>query len=234
MRSVEILTEVEDSRGLRRALLCRYDVRSAVATADLWFDPICPWAWVVSRWLTEVERVRDVHMRPHVMSLAVLNEFASGVADGKVAGQDREWAPVRVMTVTGMSLGDQSVRDLYAALGQLIHVERMPVGRDLFALALGRAGLPHSLANAANDPFYDSFVRASHHAGADPLGDIAACPVMHVAGPDGAPVGFVGPLVTPYPRGEAAGRLWDAVALAAATEGFFSLRRLITRTPDPG
>jgi hypothetical protein len=108
----------------------------------------------------------------------------------------------------------------------------MPVGRDLFALALGRAGLPHSLANAAADPHYDAHIRASHHAGADPLGDIAACPVINLPGPDGAPVGFVGPLVTPFPTGDAAGRLWDAVAQAAATEGFFSLRRVITRQPD--
>jgi hypothetical protein len=211
-----------------------------VAAVDLWFDPICPWAWVVSRWLTEVTRVRDVQIRAHVMSLAVLNESRSGPADGEDAGTDAgvaagrysEWAPVRVMTATKSSMGDQGVLDLYTQLGPLIHIERMPVGRDMFAFALGRAGLPHSLANAAGEPFYDSLVRASHHAGADPLGDIAACPVIHVAGPDGASTGFVGPLVTPYPRGEAAGRLWDAVALAGATEGFFSLRRPITRSPD--
>ena len=185
-----------------------------MATADLWFDPICPWAWVVSRWLTEVTHVRDVEIRPHVMSLAVLNESRSladsgtGSKDPSAgAGQDSDWAPVRVITATQKSMGDQAVLDLYTTLGPLIHVERMPIGRDMFAFALGRARLPHSLANAARHPFYDSFVRTSHHAGADPLGDIAACPVIYVAGPDGAPTGFVGPLVTPYPRGEAAGRL---------------------------
>jgi hypothetical protein len=198
-----------------------------VTTADLWFDPICPWAWVVSRWLTEVEHVRDVRMRLHVMSLAVLSEER---ANGETAGDDA-WAPVRVMTATGLSLGDQAVRDLYAALGPLIHVDRRPVNRDMFAVALGLARLPHSFANAARDGYYDSHIRASHRIGAEALGDVAACPVIQLSGPDGAPVGFVGPLVTPYPRGEAAGRLWDAVALAAATEGFFSLRRLITRDP---
>jgi hypothetical protein len=207
-----------------------------VAAADLWFDPICPWAWVVSRWLTEVTRVRDVQIRPHVMSLAVLNEPRSELADGEAAsaaaGQDSDWAPVRVIVATQSSMGDQAVLDLYAELGPLIHVERMPIGRDMFAFALGRAGLPHSLANAAGVPFYDPLVRASHRAAVEPLGDIAACPVIQLAGPAGAPTGFVGPLVTPYPRGEAAGRLWDAVALAGATDGFFSLRRLITRDPD--
>jgi hypothetical protein len=209
---------------------------SAMAAADLWFDPICPWAWVVSRWLTEATRVRDVQIRPHVMSLAVLNEspsrLTSGDATSAAAGQDSEWAPVRVMAATQSLVGDQAVLDLYSELGPLIHHERMPIGRDIFAFALGRAGLPHSLANAAGDPFYDSLVRASHRIGAGPLGEIAACPIICVAGPDGTPTGFVGPLVTPYPRGESAGRLWDAVALAAATDGFFSLRRLITRGPD--
>jgi hypothetical protein len=212
-----------------------------VAAADLWFDPICPWAWVVSRWLTEAARVRDVEIRPHVMSLAVLNEvpptLVDGETDGKdasaAAGQDSQWAPVRVITATQLSLGDQAVLSLYTELGPLIHVDRMPICRDLFAYALGRAGLPHSLANAAGEPFYDPLVRASHRTGSEPLGEIAACPIIHVAGAEGTPTAFVGPLVAPYPRGEAAGRLWDAVALAGATDGFFSLRRPITRSPDP-
>jgi hypothetical protein len=202
-----------------------------VATADLWFDPICPWAWVVSRWLIEVERVRDVQMRPHVMSLAVLNEDPPNAVEAEPAPPPDACAPVRVVAATQLSLGNQAMRDLYTALGPLIHVERMAIGRDMFALALGRAGLPHTLANAARDPHYDAAVRASHHAGLDPLGDVAACPVLHVTGPDGQPIAFVGPLVTPYPRGEPAGRLWDAVALAAATDGFFGLRTRLTREP---
>ena len=202
-----------------------------MATADFWFDPICPWAWLVSRWLIEVEHVRDVKVQPHVMSLAALNENRLDMTDDERVMLHDAWLPVRVVAAAGLSLGSQAVRDLYAALGSLIHVERMAIGRDMFALALGRAGLPHTLANAARDPFYDTTVRASHHAGVDPLGDVAACPVLHVAGPGGEPVAFMGPLVTPYPRGEAAGRLWDAVSLAAATDGFFGLRRLVTRLP---
>jgi hypothetical protein len=202
-----------------------------LATADLWFDPICPWAWQVSRWLTEAEQVRDIHWRPHVMSLSVLNEDRPDLTGDDHAALRDAWLPVRVIAATGLSLGNEAVRDLYTALGPLIHAKRMAIGRDMFALAFGRAGLPHSLANAARDPFYDSTVRASHHAGVDPLGDVAACPVLHVAGPDGESIAFMGPLVTPYPRGEAAGRLWDAVTLAAATDGFFGLRRLLTRSP---
>ncbi len=167
----------------------------------------------------------------HVMSLSALNEDRLTVPDDERAALRDAWQPVRVVTATGLSLGGMAVRSLYSALGPLVHTDRMAIGRDMFALALGRAGLPHSLANAALDPSYDAAVRASHHAGVDPLGDVAACPVLHVAGPYGESVGFIGPLVTPYPRSEAAGRLWDAVALAAATDGFFGLRRLVARSP---
>src|SRR5262249_55721386 len=161
-------------------------------SADLWLDPTCPWAWSVWRWLTEVERVRDVRLRPHVMSLSVLNGQSTG--DG--------WQPVRVTMATALSLGDDGVRALYQALAPLIHVDPPPVDRDLSARARGRAGLPPSLANATLSPFYDDAIRASHHAGVDTVGEIAACPVLHLAGPDGDPIAFVGPLVTPYPRGE--------------------------------
>lgn len=170
-------------------------------------------------------------MQPHVMSLSALNEDRPNVPDDERAMLRDAWLPVRVVVATGLSLGSQAVRDLYTALGPLIHVDRMAIGRDMFALALGRAGLPHTLANAARDPSYDAAILASHHAGVDPLGEVAACPVLHVAGPKGEPVAFMGPLVTPYPRGEAAGRLWDAVELAAGTDGFFGLRRLVTRSP---
>jgi hypothetical protein len=202
-----------------------------VATADFWFDPICPWAWTFSRWLAEVEAVRDVHARPHVMSLSVLNENRVDMTDDERVMLRDAWQPVRVVAAAGLSLGDQALRDLYSALGPLIHVERMAIGRDMFALALGRAGLPHTLANAALDPSYDVAVRASHHVGVDPLGDVAACPILHTAGTGAESVAFMGPLVSPFPTGEAAGRLWDAVALAAATDGFFGLRRLVTGSP---
>jgi hypothetical protein len=123
------------------------------------------------------------------------------------------------------------VRAFYTAIGGLIHAEKKPINRDLYAHALSRAGLPHTLANAALTDAYDDVIRSTHHAGIDPLGPWGACPIVHVPGPDGEPVAFMGPVVTPYPRGEAAGRLWDAVIGAAATDGFIQLRRHLDRTP---
>jgi hypothetical protein len=203
-----------------------------LATAHLWFDPICPWSWLTSRWLLEVEAVRDVTAQFHVMSLALLNEDRPPPPPEYVEALRQSWGPLRVLTAAGLSFGPDAVRDLYTSIGGLIHRERAPINRDLLAHALTRAKLPHTLANAANDAFYDRAVRESHAQGASLTGDDCGTPVLKLGRPDGGTTGFFGPVVTPYPRGEAAGQLWDAVALAAATDGFFELKRTRTVQPD--
>ncbi len=197
-----------------------------MASADTWFDPLCPWAWLTSRWLLEVEKVRDVRVHFHLMSLAFLNE-----GDSTLSRTSNSWGPVRVAMATRLSLGADSLRDLYTALGTLIHKEHAPVNRDLYAHALSRSGLPHTLANAAETTFYDDAIQVSHHEGMDPIGGLAGCPVIHLQTASGERIALFGPVVTPYPRGEAAGRLWDGVVLAADTDGFFELKRFRTREP---
>jgi len=200
-----------------------------VALVTMWFDPICPWAWLTSRWLLEVERLREVQVQFRVMSLMVLEENHGGARD---PAQMREaWGPVRVAIATDLAYGAQALRDLYSALGSLIHIGRAPIDRELYALAATRAGLPHTLANAAQTTVYDEAVRESHRARVGAIDGDIGCPVIHVPGEAGEPVAFFGPVVTPYPRGEAAGRLWDSVALAAGTDGFFELKRIRTRLP---
>jgi Mycothiol-dependent nitroreductase Rv2466c len=188
-----------------------------VTPVDLWCDPLCPWAWVTSRWLLEVERVREVAARFRVMSLAVLNNEPADRLDA--------WGPVRVMVATDLAYGPDAVREVYGALGHLIHVDRTPVGRDLYARALHAARRPHTLANAAITTVYDEAVRDSHQSAVADVGKIAATPVIRVPGSDGAPVVFVGPVLSSIPRGEGAGDLWDGIARAARTGGFVELRR---------
>ena len=196
-----------------------------MVAAALWFDPACPWTWLTARWLLEAERVRDVRVRFHVMSLALLNGL--GPTDEGGAGL---WGPVRVAMATSLSYGDEGVRRAYIALATLIHEEGASVDREMYATALHRGGLPHSLAYAASSPYYDAEIEASHRRGLDPVGT-GGCPVLHLPGSDGSLVAFFGPVVTPNPRGEAAGRLWDSVALAASTDGFFELKRQRDRSP---
>ena len=203
-----------------------------MAAVDMWFDPVCPWAWITSRWLLEVERVRDVRVTFHVMSLSVLNADRPDLSDSSRAEVTRGWGPVRVMMATALAHGQSGVRNLYGAMGTLIHAGRTRIGRDLYARAIDQAGLPHTLANAALTTAYDEKVRASHHAGVATLGDAAATPVIRLAGTGGQAAAFVGPVLSPIPRGEAAGKLWDGVALIARSDAFFELRRPRTRRPD--
>ena len=97
--------------------------------------------------------------------------------------------------------------------------------------ALAAACLPAELADAAENPAWDAALRASHHAGMDPVGDEVGTPVIHTPGPAGDTIAFFGPVVSPAPKGEAAGRLWDGVLLVSGTDGFFELKRSRTRDP---
>ena len=193
-------------------------------TAEFWFDPLCPWAWMTSRWMMEVEKVRPVDVTWSVMSLSVLNEGRE-LPDDYRAMMDRAWGPVRVVIATRDKFGDEIVKPLYDALGERIHHR----GEDLdvaIAGALEDLGLPAELAEAATSDEHDDVLRASHQRAIDLVGDDVGTPVVAVDG-----VAFFGPVVSPAPKGEAAGRLWDGCVLVAGTEGFFELKR--SRTVGP-
>lgn len=196
----------------------------------MWFDPLCPWAWVTSRWLLEVEQVRPVRVDFHVMSLSVLNE-GRDLPEQYQSLMEKGWGPVRVCIAAARKVGDEVLRDLYTALGRRIHLEKAELNRDLYLAALAEVGLDLSLADAADSTVHDEALRDSHNAGMKPVGTDVGTPVIHAPGPDGAPVAFFGPVVTPSPKGEAAGRLYDGVLLVAATPGFYELKR--SRTVGP-
>ena len=198
---------------------------SSSQTADLWFDPVCPWAWMTSRWMLQVEPVRPVTTRFHVMSLAVLNE-GKDLSEEYLELMERAWGPVRVCIAAAAKEGDEVLGPLYTALGQRIHVQGRQVDRVLVEEALIEVGLPSDLADAMTSTEFDEKLRASHSDGMDRVGMDVGTPVISVDG-----VSFFGPVVSPAPKGEAAGRLWDGVVLVAGTDGFFELKR--TRDRDP-
>jgi hypothetical protein len=195
----------------------------------IWVDPICPFAWLTSRWLLEVERQRPITVAFHIMSLSVLNDGRDDLSDFYRDLVPRAWGAVRVVIAAEHLHGNGVVRPLYNALGTRIHNDDREADHDLFVEALGEVGLPVGLADAADTDFYDDLLRASHHSGMDPVGGEVGTPVIHIPGPDGKTVAFFGPVVTPTPRGEAAARLWDGVVLVAGNDDFFELKRSRTR-----
>jgi hypothetical protein len=196
----------------------------------MWFDPSCPWAWITSRWLLEVEKVRDIEVRFHVMSLGVLNEHKD-ISDSYRARIAQGWAANRVLVAAEQRHGAGALRGLYTAIGHRVHVLKQERDQAMLAAALAEVGLDPALASVGESGEYDARLRESHEAGMAPVGDDVGTPVIHVPGPDGATVAFFGPVVTPTPRGESAGRLWDGVLLVAGTEGFFELKRTRDRSP---
>lgn len=192
---------------------------------DFWFDPVCPWAWIASRWMHEVEKVRPVTTNWHVMSLSVLNEGRE-VPEQYQQLMRTGWGPVRVCIAAERQHGPEVLGPLYTALGTRFHHEKAPRERATYEAALAEAGLPASLADAAESAEYDEALRASHKEGIDRVGYDVGTPVISVNG-----MSVFGPVVSPIPRGEAAARLWDGVLAIAGTDGFFELKRSRTRDP---
>jgi protein-disulfide isomerase-like protein with CxxC motif len=194
-------------------------------TVDFWFDPVCPWAWMTSRWIDEVARLRPVEVRWHVMSLAVVNEGRDlGESYGRL--MDESWGPVRVVVAAARAHGDGVVKPLYDAMG----TRRHPGGRRdtaaIVAEALAEVGLPAGLADAALSDEHDGALRASTAAALAQVGDDVGTPVVAIDG-----VGFFGPVVTPAPRGADALAMFDGLALMTRVPGFYELKRSRTQGP---
>jgi hypothetical protein len=194
--------------------------------ADFWFDPTCPWAWMTSRWMKEVEQVRDVEVRFHVMSLAYLNRDKD-ISDSYREKLATSWGPVRVCTAAAKQCGEAVLDRLYTELGTRFHNQSRDRSRATIEEALVAAGLPAGLADAMDTDEYDDLLFASHHEGMDQVGNDVGTPVISVDG-----VAFFGPVVTPIPRGERAAQLWDGFRLVASVPGFYEIKRGRTEKPS--
>lgn len=197
-----------------------------LTTVDFWFDPMCPWAWLASRWMLEVEKVRPVKTVFHVMSLSVLNDGREELPERYREMMTRGWAPVRIALAVVEQYGQEQLSAFYTALGTRVHPLQQGLSRETLSAALLDVGLPPELIEVGDTGDNDDALRASHHAEMDPVGFDVGTPVLHVNG-----AAFFGPVITPKPVGEEAGKLFDGVLALASFPGFYELKR--TRKVGP-
>jgi 2-hydroxychromene-2-carboxylate isomerase len=197
-----------------------------MTNADFWFDPACPFAWITSRWILEVEKVRDISVTWHIMSLAYLNEDKDIPEDYRNF-LSTAWQPVRVCAAAEEKFGSEALLPLYTALGTRRHVEKKEFTREVIEDALREAGLPTDLADAMDDSAYDDAIKKSHHLGMDQVGNEVGTPTIAFEGQ-----AFFGPVISKAPKGEEAGKLWDGFVLVTAYPYVYELKRARTHELD--
>ena len=193
--------------------------------AEFWFDPSCPWAWITSRWILEVQAQRDIEVKWNIFSLAVLNEGRELKPEYRKR-IDKSWGPVRVIAAAKKKNGYEVVLPLYTEIGTLFHPGAKPVAKETISEALQNQKLDPTLIDFYDTNDFDQDLRDSTKAGLDLVGDDVGTPIISIEG-----VAFFGPVLTPAPKGNEALKLWDGVVAAASLPGFFELKR--TRTARP-
>lgn len=197
---------------------------------DFYFDVSCPFAWATSRWIREVEKVRDITVNWKIISLGVVNE-GKEIDEDYRARMDKSWNAMRVVAAA-QAASPERLGDLYTAIGRRYHDEKADISddavrRQVVADAVEEAGVDRGVLDAWDDESHDAELRRSTAEAQDLVGDDVGTPVVALNG-----VGFFGPVITRVPTGEKAGELFDAAVTLGDYPHFFELKRTRTESPD--
>lgn len=199
-------------------------------TVDFYLDPSCPFAWVTSRWIKEVAKVRDIDVRWKFISLGVVNEGRGLPADYRKI-IDMSWGAMRVMAAAEQRAGAEVLDDLYTEIGERYHdqgrVDTLENRYEAVKEAVKELGLDADLMDAWDDEAFDARLRESTKEAQDLVGDDVGTPIVALNG-----VGFFGPVITRVPKGEEAGKIFDAAVTLGNYPHFFELKRSRTESPS--
>ena len=209
-----------------------------MSDVEFFWDPMCPWAWLTSRWVVEVARQRDLTVDWRFISLRILNEgrdYGAEFPDGYVAGHTSGLKLLRVAAAVREAEGRDRMGELYTQFGGDIHVRRRRKEltdhwQEGFPDYLRSVGLDAYL-DAANDESWDAVLRAETDEALSRTGKDLGTPIISFTR-DGVQASFFGPVISRVPRGDDALRLWDAVWEVATFPGFAELKRSLRERPQ--
>jgi hypothetical protein len=211
-------------------------VEDVVADVEFFWDPVCPWAWITSRWMVEVQHQRGLDVSWRFISLRMINadkDYERDFPPGYLEGHGRGLRMLRVAAAAKADGHEDRVGDFYTAFGTTIHPGQSPTRLDTEASlveVLREHGLPTLYATAHEDTSFDDEIRASTDEGLRRAGGNVGTPIISWSPPDGP--SFFGPVISRIPRGEEAVRLWDAITELGSNPWFAELKRSVRARPQ--
>ena len=203
-----------------------------MADLEFFFDPVCPWAWITSRWVAEVQQLRDYDVEWRFIALAVVNEdrtsdwYTPAYRAGHMAGM----MSLRTADAVRLQHDNAAVGRLYTAIGTAFHLDQRRVEMQDDPLAvmtemLGRADCDPLLASAVHDEVHDAYIRADTELAFERTGRDVGTPIITFHPGADNEASFFGPVIAKIPRGDHALKLWDAIQVLATTSGMAELKR---------
>ncbi|MCZ6874197.1 MAG: DsbA family protein [bacterium] len=198
-------------------------------TVEFYWDAVCPWCWITSRWMEEVAQQKSIHVNWKFFSLKKINEGRDMPERFRISHAIGLRA-LRVAAAVREAHGNEAVRKLYTAMGTRRHHDQEDIGTtEALQDILQSCDLPQDLAAAADNESWDQVIEADMTQAKAKAGDGVGVPLVVLD--NGAGPGFFGPVFSPAPTGEAAVQMWDAMVTAGRMPGFYEFKR--TRETGP-